>query len=1589
MTPHSFLPAAFAALLLSGTTALAGVIPANNASFEEPPLSAGSSTTTLAGWSDAGTDPSERIVQHIAGFNNGGNNHLGVEQGWQVWQDFQWVTWQPFTIYALRAAAGNRAGQTNAANISRIVFTNAAETAHNWTDLNASTLAAGTFGQMVHRHTTGGSGGLIGTPLRVKLESPGTGRSHFDNIRLTSCGTFNGGDSGEGLDLQGDFPYAVNMGTNGAPGQIGDAIFTADTAAGVSLNGATAVIDAWSSPAYGATTNDDRLELAMRSVRHNGTSPGKLTVTLDNLQAGRGYKLQLLFVEQCCDRAFDVKVNGTTIFDDFRLQDFDASGTASTPGKPLVITHPFVSTSDKATIELDGTGVADSSLDRNPTLSAFTLERGFRVNSTADSGPGSLRQALADAAGRAGDDLIGFDPGVFGGEPEDAITLVTELGVTDAGGVTIDATAIPVGVMVSGNDLARSFAVSGTGSLTLRGMTVTKGRSVEGGGLQVDSTGSLRMENCTVHGNAATGGGGGLRNAGQATLVNCTFTGNTAAFGGAITNIAGGMLTLRHCTVTGNAGTTCCGGIVARGTQALENSLVAGNTGTAGPDINFESGTLTRLGSNLIGNNTSVTAQFPAGLPNASGDLAGTAAVPLNAFLTPLADNGGPAKTMLPRPGSQALDRITATPALLGMTDQRGLPRVMWGKADIGAAEAGVLQSCTWEVRDIFRSPATALNTLADAEALVADAAATTVASSQLVINFADPQTSPNGSGYFEGDVPFASNTAADDNDFVTVARTFIRVTEEDDYTFGFSSDDGARLRVFGAAFISSTRLNAANPANPAHSGDSLSFPGTTGSSDTLGVCHLRPGVYPVEFLTWDRNAGAYAEVFAARGAKTVMDTGFRLIGDPADGGASSLGAPSPNGWSVDVIRNGANSLAAAITQLNALWCSTRPVTGLRFTSAADVPARDPMTFIMEGTQGTAAAGPWVTLATGNTGLTTARLTAGPAVSFPNPAAYKSYRLTFPTVRDRNSVPAGDVASMQIAEVEFLDATGADVTVSGNPVVPTSSNSPTGQGAPRAIDNDPATKYLNYDVENSGFTVTPAAVAPANTVTSSHTAINFTDPQAGGGGHGGTQADFPGNLPGDDNNFALGARAVITVPKDGDYTFCILADDSVRLRIPGSRGWIVAGGAAPVAMLDGFQTSGCCADVFGQVFLDEGTYEVELIHNEISGAAFLGLWAAPGRLSRFDVQTARLFSPVGTNVSAGATGVPFVLSAQPGVIARPLNDDFANANALSGTSASDVTCNDNATMEPGEPATANLGASVWWTWTAPAAGTVLVDTLGSTLDTVLSVHTGSTPATLTLVSENDDGGTGNTSLLSFKATAGTVYRLRAGGYNGGTGAIRLQIGSVAAPANDSFAVPTALGSPPAVNITGTNSTATAQPNEPQHFPDSEPASGSVWFTWTAPGSGNYVIDTEGSQFDTVLAVYTGTALNALTLLGADDDSGNTGANSLVVLSATAGVTYRIVIDGYEFGDRGRYYLNITPMPVVTLYSLRAGPAGTRTFNLRWRSEPGVNYQVQSSTDLTNWAPVMICTASEGTETDLDIEGIPGTKLRIYFRVGRL
>src|SRR3989475_8398144 len=55
-----------------------------------------------------------------------------------------------------------------------------------------------------------------------------------------------------------------------------------------------------------------------------------------------------------------------------------------------------------------------------------------------------------------------------------------------------------------------------------------------------------------------------------------------------------------------------------------------------------------------------------------------------------------------------------------------------------------------------------------------------------------------------------------------------------------------------------------------------------------------------------------------------------------------------------------------------------------------------------------------------------------------------------------------------------LHAQLVDVTQPGDPIVPTSNNSPGSEGVANAIDNQP-TKYLNFDKVNTGFTVTPSA----------------------------------------------------------------------------------------------------------------------------------------------------------------------------------------------------------------------------------------------------------------------------------------------------------------------------------------------------------------------------------------------------------------------------------------------------------------------------------------------------------------------------------
>jgi hypothetical protein len=108
-------------------------------------------------------------------------------------------------------------------------------------------------------------------------------------------------------------------------------------------------------------------------------------------------------------------------------------------------------------------------------------------------------------------------------------------------------------------------------------------------------------------------------------------------------------------------------------------------------------------------------------------------------------------------------------------------------------------------------------------------------------------------------------------------------------------------------------------------------------------------------------------------------------------------------------------------------------------------------------------------------------------------------------------------------------------------------------------------------------------------------------------------------------------------------------------------------------------------------------------------------------------------------------------------------------------------------------------------------------------------------------------------------------------------------------------------------VYGTNATATGESGEPNHAGASVPLN-SVWCNWTAPTSGSVTFDTTGSDFDTTLAVYTGTNLANLTLVASNNDISAGDHSSRATFNATQGVTYRIAVDGAGSAT-GNYLLN--------------------------------------------------------------------------------
>ena len=247
----------------------------------------------------------------------------------------------------------------------------------------------------------------------------------------------------------------------------------------------------------------------------------------------------------------------------------------------------------------------------------------------------------------------------------------------------------------------------------------------------------------------------------------------------------------------------------------------------------------------------------------------------------------------------------------------------------------------------------------------------------------------------------------------------------------------------------------------------------------------------------------------------------------------------------------------------------------------------------------------------------------------------------------------------------------------------------------------------------------------------------------------------------------------------------------------------------------------------------------------------------------------------------------------------PANDNFADATQIAFLPFEDsFVDNTNATVETG---TGETGCSysehtVWYRIQPSRDYTVKFKAIAeSGIDLLMATWEGTALDALSLTWCIDGSGNFGTETITQSLFAGHTYYLQVGGYVGSTGAFTVRARKLPGPVNDFFALASnaAMGSTSSVDTTK----ATFQVDEPFASCGSY-VDHTVWYRHVATTTRTVVANTLGSNFDTVLAVYSGTDLTSLSPVACNDDRG-VDALSKVKFTMQAGLTYYFQIGGYE------------------------------------------------------------------------------------------
>jgi subtilisin len=269
-------------------------------------------------------------------------------------------------------------------------------------------------------------------------------------------------------------------------------------------------------------------------------------------------------------------------------------------------------------------------------------------------------------------------------------------------------------------------------------------------------------------------------------------------------------------------------------------------------------------------------------------------------------------------------------------------------------------------------------------------------------------------------------------------------------------------------------------------------------------------------------------------------------------------------------------------------------------------------------------------------------------------------------------------------------------------------------------------------------------------------------------------------------------------------------------------------------------------------------------------------------------------------------------------VAPPPNDNFAAATSLTTFPVRYAMNTSGATREAADDST-GCGSgthTVWYRFTPSTTTTVQVQTSNSSFQVRTAIYAGNAPNSLTVV--ECDESVEQTGRHSFTALVGKTYYLQLSGRQVSYGDLVVEFALAPPPDNDSFSaafqLPGLYTWPPGIQ-TGS---ASAEAGEPLQFACDSPTNvitvgSTVWYRFTPAAPATVRFSTLGSDYDTVVRVYTGSGVGALTPVACNDDTDR--AQASVSVRVSADTTYHIQVGGKD-GTAGKLWtaISVTDAP---------------------------------------------------------------------------